>query len=969
MNDLIAENTQDLKQLSKKNRYETIVSTVTQSVHQSINLQEVMENAVKVMSENIDKADIVSIYLVEEEEAVLKAHSGYSDRYVRRAGKIPYPKGAVWKTIIEGIPRYVPDVDQDTAIGPAGKESGIKSYLSIPIHFKSKTIGTLNIASFQKDAFDQEELRLLGIVAQQIEIAINNAHVAEELRQSEERYRALFEQSPVGVYIFDKELKITQCNERFVQILRSSRDRIIGLDMTKLKDRRFVPAMERALKGESSYHEGFYEATTSSVRLWLSARFSPLRDNSGNVIGGIAIVEDVTERKQAEEMFKTLFDKSPIGIYVVQDGKFKFINSQFQKYTGYSEEEMVGIDSLRLVIPDDKNRVRENAIKMLKGERLSPYEYRILNKKGEIRWIMETVTSIQYKGQRASLGSFMDITDRKQMEEELQQAKEIAEAANRAKSQFLANMSHEIRTPMNAIIGMADLLLETPLTPEQKEYVEIFKRAGDTLLNLINNILDLSKIESGRLELASIDFDLNELVEKTIELMAVRAHKKGLELVYQIMPDVPTALVGDPDRLQQVLINLIWNAIKFTEHGEIVLRIENNPESAVPVPPSRVATPLELESWQKELGSLLFSVSDTGIGILPEKLDAIFDSFTQGDSSITRKYGGTGLGLAISKRLVELMGGHIWVESEVGKGSTFYFTARFKIQTEPKQIVASPSVDLKGLKTLVVDDNPTNRLILREALVGRGALVTTVEGGEQGLLEIKRAKEAGAPYQLVLLDCRMPDMDGFEVAERIKKDQSIGGITIMMLTSDEKQSNIVRCRELGIVSYLIKPIKRSELFRAIKNAMIKTDVSSQELKMPPRQELLNDQHILRILLVEDSKDNCLLIQSYLKKMPCQLDIAENGEIAVEKFKASKYDLVLMDIQMPVMDGYTATRTIREWERKNGVKSTPIIALTAYALDEDAQKAVDAGCTAHITKPIKKTRLMEVIYEYTRGMMS
>lgn len=522
---------------------------------------------------------------------------------------------------------------------------------------------------------------------------------------------------------------------------------------------------------------------------------------------------------------------------------------------------------------------------------------------------------------------------------ELAEARDQALEASRVKSDFLASMSHEIRTPLNAIIGMAELLSETPLSADQNKYVGVFKNAGEALLSLVNDILDLSKIEAEQLILETIEFDVRELVEQSADLYALKTASKGIELAAYVSPDVPTSLIGDPARLRQVILNLIGNAIKFTEHGEIVVEVRAGNADAEPV-------------------ALSFAVSDTGIGIPPEKLESIFGSFTQVDSSTTRKYGGTGLGLTISKKLVEMMGGRIWVESVEGEGSTFRFDVSFARGKPLPATARAHTADLRKRRILVVDDSDTNRLILREALQAEGAIVTECANGSDAVAAFQRAQSANEPFQLVLCDARMPGMDGFEAIEAIVQHGAAVG-TVMMLTSSNLTEDLERARGMGLGAYLVKPVKRAELLQSISGVLGNAEQAPATAGAPAPDA---DGARKSLLLVEDNPDNRLLIKAYLKREPYDVDEAENGAEALTLFKQKRYDLVLMDVQMPVMDGHTATREIRSWEATQGTGAVPVVALTAHAIKEDTERSLAAGCTAHLTKPIKKQTLLNALSE-------
>ena len=672
---------------------------------------------------------------------------------------------------------------------------------------------------------------------------------------------------------------------------------------------------------------------------------------------GLAVLTSLLDRRfsvqareleASEERYRAFMNNIP-AIALIKDnqGRILYINEPMARIYNINLEDVRGKHLADWIPEEIARRIRAHDQEVISSKRALTFEEVVPTPDGVPHHWLAFRFPIKGPGGELLVGTVgVDITDRKLAEAALNDAKELAEAASRAKSEFLANMSHEIRTPLNGVVGMTDLALGTDLTSEQREYLDTVKISADSLLTVINDILDFSKIEAGKIDLEMIDFNVRDHLEATLKTLAFRGDEKGLELLCEVAPEVPEMARGDSNRLRQIIVNLVGNAIKFTDAGEVALKVG-------------------VDAVEGGDRILHFVVSDTGVGIPPEKQKLIFEPFSQADSSTTRKYGGTGLGLTISARLVAMMGGMMWVESEMGRGSQFHFTARLGTSWKSIEVgTIAPAEILRGVKVLVADDNRTNRRILEGMLKRWEMKSTSVEDGEQALAKLSSALEAGEAYGLILTDMHMPNMDGFGLIERIRRRPELSTAVIMMLTSAGHRGDAARCQELGVSAYLLKPIRQSELREAIARVL-----GAQEQKgvIPLiTRYSLGDAHdpteFLRVLVVEDNAVNQRLATRLLEKRGHRVTVTANGREAVESVEKHTYDLILMDVQMPERDGLEATAVIREREKHKGAR-IPIIALTAHAMKGDRERCLAAGMDGYLTKPIRSQELDEVLETY------
>ena len=891
------------------------------------------------------------------------APSAHVDLFISKCRETTFERGIglpgrVWAT---GEPAWIPDVVKDGNFprAPVAAREGLHGALGFPVMVGRETLGAMEFFSYEIQQPDEDLLRMLGAIGSQVGQFMKRKQAEEAATKERHLLDTLMDTVPDTIYFKDAQGRFVRANKALASRFGlGDPDGAVGkTDFDFFTEEHARPAFEDEQEimrtGRPIEAKEEKETWDDGHTTWVSTTKLPLRNLDGTIVGTFGISRDITGRKQAEEAlrlgeqrFRSLVEATAAIVWnTPASGEFESDQPGWSAFTGQTFEQLKGWGWLHAVHPEDREKTARVWSAAVAARSLYQVEHRLRRRDGQyLHMVVRAVPILKEGGEiREWVGVHTDVDAEKRAEAATLEAKEAAEAATRAKSEFLANMSHEIRTPLNGIIGMTDLTLDTELTADQREYLGLVKTSADHLLTVINDVLDFSKIEAGKLDIESVDFNLRDTLDDTVATLANRAHKKGLELADHVAADVPDALVGDPHRIRQVVVNLIGNAIKFTDRGEVVLRVERLSQTGD-------------EVW------LHFAVSDTGIGIAPEQQQKLFKAFAQADTSTTRKYGGTGLGLAISARLVAMMGGDVWLDSEPGRGSTFHFKVRFGIARSPIVASAKPAEPtyVHGLSVLVVDDNATNRRILQEMLTNWGMRPTVVEGGSAALAALERAHAAGEVFPLVLLDAMMPEMDGFELASRVRERPQLAGATLMMLSSADRREDAARCRDVGVAAYLTKPIRQSTLLDMIMTALgPKASVEDRPATSAPGAAEPPDRRRFRLLLAEDNAVNQRLAVSILEKWGHAVTVAGNGREAVDAAARQRFDAVLMDVQMPEMDGFEATAALREREKADG-GHLPIIAMTAHAMKGDRDRCLAAGMDGYVTKPLRPQELFDVL---------
>ncbi|HVE88567.1 MAG TPA: response regulator, partial [Burkholderiaceae bacterium] len=875
---------------------------------------------------------------------------------------VPSPSHMIGRAYLSGVANWVSDLSRMTDWNrlDVALAAGLQTGVVIPVMAHGHVAAFIEFYSDHRVEATNAWLELVEAIGAELSRVAERQRAERELRQREveaSRLAMVASRTEQMVLILDTAGRIEWANDAVM--------RFSGIGMQEMRGRRAHRLMrgsstdssairrmaEAVVRGESCKIEFVANARSGEERV-LEVEGQPLRDDQGRYFQYALISPDITERKRTEatlresaEYFRALFDESPVPSTILSsDHRIVRVNAAHTRMLGYTIDQMIGKDPITFIHPDEVDAAYALRSEMDRSAERSQFtfERRMLTGDGTIVWVRgHSVRFCDANGERFRLTMLENITDAKESERVLRDAKEIAESASRAKSQFLANMSHEIRTPMNGVLGMTELLLGTALSDKQRRFADAVYRSGETLLEIINDILDFSKIEAGKFELESVDFNLRTMVEDVFEMLAPRAHQKRIELASRIGTEVPTIARGDPTRIRQVLTNLVGNALKFTDTGEIVVTLS-----------------ARLEDGRHRVQ---FEVRDTGIGLRPEAMQRLFTVFMQADQSMSRRYGGTGLGLAISKQLVELMGGSISVDSHFGEGSTF----RFDVPLASGDTAAiAPPVDLqqlRGRRVILVEDNPTNRSILEMQLKAVEMDVATADHGATALELMRAAARAGTPFDIAVIDMKMPIMDGLTMAATLRSDPQLADTKMVMLTSLASGNEAQLAFENGVAQYLTKPVRQHELLEALAKSLRGTPSAAPTA-------VVTQSHRAKVLVAEDNLVNQEVARAMLRDLGCEIRLADNGREALNALRSQSFDIVFMDCQMPEMDGFEAVRRFRSSAQADfeTALNTPIVALTANALAGDHERCIAAGFDEYLPKPFKQQQIDALLARWTRA---